>query len=668
MNAKSLLGFVLLFIFEHTAFSQKNSFPTPLSPRIANYDIKVTLDPEEKMLHGLETLFWKNPSGDTIRELQFHLYFNAYRNSQSSFMKETGGASSWVSEESINDCRWGWSHINQIVDEAGNDLTESIRFIQPDDDNEEDMTVISVQLENPVMPYDSARWEIDFSAKIQQVMARTGYSQDYFFLAQWFPKLGVYEPAGMRNSENGQWNCHQFHWHCEFYADFGVYDVHITVPENYTVGSSGTIQSIMEKEGQKTHYYRAEDVIDFTWTASPNFLIFEDEWEGVDLKLMTFEGHESFVDNYFGAAKNSLEYLGKHLEKYPYPNLTIVDPPFYGIRTAGMEYPTLITGGAISGLPKGIPFAETFAVHEFTHQYFMQMVATNEMEEAWMDEGLTTYWEGRIMNEYYGENTSTFDVLGIQVGNKENYRISYLSLDHPKIMHNDTPGWEFYHGGYGAITYNKTGTWLTTLERLVGLEVMDDIMKTYFQKWKFKHPGGKDFIAVVNEVVKKHHGDRFGENMDWFFNQVLYGTDMCEYEVASISNTKIETRIGVFEDITDCEMPSKEGGEEEAIYNSQVVLYRTGEVIFPQEILIHFDNGEQVLEFWDGKARSFDFQYEGSAKIDWVQLDPEQKIFMDKNFINNSLAVEPKKAGIKKVFASFLTWMQNAMQSVAMLV
>jgi len=205
------------------------------------------------------------------------------------------------------------------------------------------------------------------------------------------------------------------------------------------------------------------------------------------------------------------------------------------------------------------------------------------------------------------------------------------------------------------------------LERMIGLEVMNDLMKTYFQRWKFKHPCAKDFIDVVNEIVTRHHGDRFGENMNWFFEQVLYGTDMCDYEVASISNSEVEQRIGVFEDRDDCEYPNNEEAEN-PIYHSRVVLFRTGELVFPQEVLVHFDNGEEILEQWDGKARSYDFEYEGPAKIDWVQLDPNQKIYMDKNFINNSVAVAPEKTGIKKVFVSFLNWMQNALQTIAMFI
>lgn len=658
---------ITILLFCQSLFARTVTFDKPLSPRIASYDIEVTLDAEAKTLEAKEILYWKNPSGDTIRELPFHLYYNAFKNSKSTFMRERG-LGFLMTEDKQNNCDWGWSSVDHIEDEYGNDLTPNIHYIQLDDGNEYDQTVLNVPLAQPVMPYDSIKITLEFSAKIPKAMARTGYSEDYFFFVQWFPKVGVYEPAGMRYSENGQWNCHQYHAYTEYYANFGVYNVSMTVPKNYQLGASGVLQNVEEKGDTKTYTYRAEDVIDFAWTTYPKFVEVKDQWEHVSIRMLTSVDHECLAHRYINAAKYSLEYMDKYVGKYPYPTLTIVDPPLNGIFSMGMEYPTLITTGTLYAFPDGALMPETFTVHEFVHQYFMQMVATNEMEESWMDEGFTTYWEGRIMNEYYGEKTSTFTGFGIQAGNKEGYRISYIGTDNPSIAPNSAMAYQVPYRSFRDMAYNKTATWLSTLEGLVGLETMDEIMKTYFERWKFKHPCGKDFIAVANEVVAKKHGDKFGDNMNWFFEQVIDGTGLCDYELASISNTKIKKELGFFDDKDNCIKPKDLEEIETEVYEAQVVIYRLGKVQLPIEVLIHFENGEEKWETWDGKDRAVTFEYETTSKIDWAIIDPAQKIFMDKNFNNNSLILEPDVTPLRKYATAFMEILQNVLQTLVLLV
>lgn len=661
--------FVFIYISPFL-LAQESIFPTALSDRIANYDIQVTLDAETKILDGKETLIWKNPSGDTIRELQFHLYFNGFSNNKTSFLKNS--FRSGLNEEDANDCKWGWSRMTKMQDEAGHDLLEQMSYIREDDGNKFDKSVVKILLIKPVMPYETVTYQIEFTAQMPQIIARAGYSKDYHFLVHWFPKIGVYEPAGMRYSENGQWNCHQFHGNTEFYADFGVYNVDITVPANYIVGASGSLQKITEQGETRTHSYRAEDVIDFAWTACADFVVIEDQWKEVSIKLLTFPEHEYFSHRYLKAVKHSMEYLDEHVGEYPYPTLTILDPPFYGIFSGGMEYPTLITGGGLYGLTDGIRFTETLTAHEFIHQYFMQMVATNEMEESWMDEGFTSYFEGRIMDKYYGEKESSFDLLGIHAGNTETTRLNYTSMNNPSVANTKTLAYQAKRNGYRTLVYDKTAVWLKTLEGLVGLEVMDEIIQTYFQRWKFKHPAGRDFIVIVNEVVKKNYGQRFGENMDWFFEQTVYGTEICDYKLASLSNREIPAPIGFFEDLDDCITPKevKENAREDddKVYLSEVVVHRLGDMYMPQEVLIHFESGEEKLETWDGKARAKTFTYQGTNKVLWANVDPEHKIQLDVNFNNNSLSTDAQTTGIWKYLANFLTWLQHGMQAVSLIV
>ena len=654
--------FFLFFLVVTPAVGQQ----TALSSRIANYDMEIRLDTEEKKIYGEQTLLWHNPSGDTIRELQYHLYLNAFRNSESTFMKERG-IPDLLADPLINGCEWSWVNIENITDQDGNDLTNGMHYIHPDDDNEEDRTVLSVPLTKPVLPHDSIRVKMKWTTRIPRTMVRTGYNRDYYFMAQWFPKVGVYEPAGMRYATEGKWNCHQYHSRGEYYSDFGVYNVMLNVPEDYIVGSSGIILKEDVKGGRKIVQTKAEDVIDYTWTASPHFIERKETRNGVVMRLLCYPEHEHFADRYFDAIRNSLEYLGEHLMEYPYPQLTIVDPPYHGLFTVGMEYPMLITVGSLCFLPDGIKTTETLAVHEFVHQYFMQMVATHEQEEPWMDEGFTTYYEGRILDHYYGEKTSTIDVLGVKAGNKEFNRIEFFASGNERMAPNVTYSRNFKHGGYGDISYNKVAIWLETLEGIVGLETVDEIMKTYFSRWKFKHPCRLDFLQIANEVVRKNHGDKFGENMDWFFDQVLYGTEICDYKVARIRNELVEKPIGVFDQVADCVRPEEEA-EAEAIFASSVILLRDGDIKLPQEILVKFDDESNVLEKWDGISKTKEFNYTGTRKIVSVEIDPDRKIWMDKNFLNNSRSVKPQKTGVRKYVIQFMFWIQNAMETLNLLV
>ncbi len=668
-----LIVMLFLGIKSTLALAFTPTFDPPLSPRIANYDMDIKLDAETKIIDGREILTWRNASMDTINELQFHLYLNAFKNSRSTFMKESarnGFRGMDLSEVKEED--WGYMEVLSIVQADTIDLTAGMKYIQPDDNNEEDQTVLSVPLNSPVYPNDTIVLDIRFQSKLPKLMARAGYNRDYHFVVQWFPKIGVYESAGQRYAEKGQWNCHQFHSSTEFFANFGVYDVKIRVPDNMVVGASGVLQEETKHEdGTKTVYYRAEDVIDFAWTAFPGFEEFNEEWEHVKIRLLIPPEHSDHAERYLHTVKKSLEYFDEHVGKYPYPTVTIVDPPIYGIRSCCMEYPTLFTGGSIAGLPMGWNFIEGITAHEFGHQYFMQMVANNEFEEAWLDEGFNTYWESRALDATYGDKTSFFNYLGLGIGNKESNRVRYVGMSNPKIAEVFRNGWDFKHGGYGALAYGKTATWLVMLENLVGLEVMDEIMRTYFERWKFKHPCGQDFIDIVNEIVPQHHGDHFGADMNWFFDEVLYGSDICDYKVASIRNTEEVPVVGLFDENGEkvfAKYPEKdeETTEESSVnYQSEVIIHRLGEMQMPVEVLIHFEDGTEVEEYWDGKGRTHAFEYNKPEKIIWAKVDPAYKIYMDVNFNNNSYTTEPDYTPAKKYTFKFFFWLQNAMQFVA---
>jgi hypothetical protein len=644
-------------------------FNSPLSDRIASYDISVKLNPEKKTITGTETLNWKNSSTDKISELRFHLYLNAFKNTKSTFIQESSGQLRGDEMDISSGLNWGWIDVLSMKVKNGEDLTNKIKFIQPDDNNKDDQTVISILLQKPVLPAQTITLQINFESKLPKVFARSGFSDDFFLAGQWFPKIGVYEKAGERYAAKGQWNCHQYHANSEFYADFGVYNVNISIPNNFKVGAVGVLQNERQNgDGTKTLTFHAEDVIDFAWTASPRFKIAEAKWKNVKIKVFLQPEHYAQADRHINSVIYALEYFDKYVGKYPYPNLTIVDPPLRAAGSAGMEYPTFFTAGCYWGMPSGIKFTEVVVVHEFGHNYFQGMLATNEFEEAWMDEGFNTYYETRIMDHYYGKHTSYVDLFGIHIGDGEYLREDYTGMSNPKIAPVFLNSWQYINGGYGEMTYSKTTTWMYTLEGILGQKVMDEIMQIYFKRWQFKHPCGKDFIAIVNEIVRKDYGNKFGENMNWFFDEVLYGTNICDYKLENITVGRIELPKGIYDSVTTKKYYKlNDGQNDKPNYNSNVLIYRLGEVAMPVEILVHFDSGQEILETWDGRDRTYNLIYNKPAKVIWAKVDPYNKISMDVNRINNSYTTEPESTVINKYFAKFLFWVENIMLSIGSL-
>ena len=513
----------------------------PLSPRITNYQIDARLDPEAKTIQGEMTFSWTNPSNNPVNELQFHLYLNAFKNTESLFLQSRR-------TNALREEDFGFCDVVGFKDVGSRDLIAGMAFPGKKETSPGgDETVVSFSLPDPVMPGAVFHGSIRFISKLPRIMARTGYQGDYFFVAQWFPKLGVYEPAGMRGRATDGWNCHPFHPNSEFYANHSLYEVAITLPDDYVVGSGGVLMDSSSAKGWKTLQFRAEDIVDFAWTASRDYQVVKDQWNHVTITCLMQPEHLSQADRHIRAARHALEYLTVHVGPYPWPHLTIVDPPSYATGAAGMEYTTLITAGTFYRLPKGIRAPEMVTVHEFGHAYFMGMLASNEFEDPWLDEGINSYWENRIMDWAYGEKRAMLDFPFAHVGDVEFARIQWLGSYGSDFFPTAGHSWSFPRGTYGPSVYQKPATMLNTLERIIGQETMDEIFKRYYKAWAFRHPATADFIGVANQVTTEIHGETFGPNLNWFFDQFLFGTAKVDYGVRTITIRPEAAKAGLFD-------------------------------------------------------------------------------------------------------------------------
>ena len=627
------------------------------SQRLANYKIDVVLDHETKCLDAEQVLTWINHSPEPVNELRFYMYQNAFKNTESTFMRSAKGDVFGDNPADRPAEDWGWIDVLSAI-QNGNELIGGAKYVHPDDNNLRDETVLEIPLASPVMPGDTLVLNMQWSEKIPKIFARSGYERENFYnMVHWFPQVGVWEqsPAG-----EWRWNCHQFHRRTEFFGEFGNYDVSITLADFLVTGASGCeVGNIDNGNGTKTVSYHCEDVIDFAWCAYPHFEVVEDDWEHVHIRLMIAPEHKHLAPRLIGAAKKSLEYMSQHVGEYPYTSLTILDPPMLGLKSGFMEYPTYITGGSFAVFPKGVRTIESLIAHEFCHQYFMGMVATNEKEEPWMDEGFVTYHEDKIMEEMYGENGSLFNLLGYKVNNSSFSRHEYVSLDNPSCGAIARTGWEI-NDGFKGITYSKTATMFKTMEGMLGEDEMVKLMQSYFSKYSFSHPRGPQFIAHVKDHLSRSSNPKALGDIDRFFDQLVYGVDVLDYSV---------TRISYFTETVNRGIVDKDGkkefsdGSQSSMIKSNVMVHRIGGVVLPVELRVTYEDGSQETIQWSGEENTKFFVFENDTRVVTAEIDPEFKLYLDLNLNNNSLTLNPKKTPSLKIGSKMMYWVHNLIQS-----
>jgi aminopeptidase N len=182
-------------------------------------------------------------------------------------------------------------------------------------------------------------------------------------------------------------------------------------------------------------------------------------------------------------------------------------------------------------MPDGFFLPELVVEHEFGHQYWYGMVATNEFEDAWMDEGINSYTEVKVLDSILGKNTSIMNLAGVTVGEREQQRLSYVSVADRDPM--AQKAYEYYSSNsYGGITYGKTASVLLTLEGIIGEDTMARAMRTYFMKYRFTHPVKEDFLKTIEEVS--------GKDLRWYFNQAVYGSQIMDYSVMGLDSFPVD--------------------------------------------------------------------------------------------------------------------------------
>ena len=637
----------LLFLFAARGDAQPSTtgvIDPPLSPRNASYTIRATLDPATRAITASETIVWRNITANAATELRFHLYWNAWRDASSTFMRErTLGGTPVDSRRRADE----WARIDvssiKIAGPSPVDLTASQRFIAPDDGNEQDRTVMSVPLPTAIEPGGTATIDVAWTSRVPRTIARTGAIGNFFFIAQWFPKIGVLEDTG--------WNCHQFHSGTEFFSDYGSYDVSLTVPAGWPLGATGVERERRDNgNGTATHRYYQDDVHDFAWTTSPDYLVRTARFEHatlppVDMRLLLQPEHRGQAERHFDATRATLKYYGEWFGPYLYGHITIVDPAWQS-GAGGMEYPTLFTAGSQWLAPADVITPEGVTVHEAGHQFWYGMVGNNEFEHAWLDEGFNTFSTARTVAQAFSPNYLAVRYFGgfipwvfrdIALSREtDGNRLPGYRRD-AKSDAQSTETFRYFPSTGGSITYDKTALWLNTLERWLGWTTLQPIMSTFFSTWRFRHPKPDDFFQTANPMS--------GRDLRAFFDEVR-GSNVFDYGVQNLESLSDGDR-----------------------FRTNLVVRRYGEAIFPVDVLVTFANGERVTERWDGRDRWKAFVYDRPSKALSAEVDPNRVLLLDVNATNNSMTLQPQTAAAtRKWSAKWLVWFQDCLLSWASLV
>jgi Peptidase family M1 domain len=522
MTMKKILIFSFSFFLLKNIIAQKVYFQQEV-----NYTINAKLDDRRHKLTADISIEYINNSPDPLSILYFHLWANAFDSKKSAYAKQelrNGKTDFYFANDKQ---QGGFSDLDFKVD--GKKCEVEIEDKNPD--------IAKLKLEKPLAAGQKITISTPFTLKIPYAFSRIGHIGQQYLMTQWYPKPAVYDAQG--------WHPMPYLDQGEFYAEFGSYDVSLTLPENYVVGATGVLQTDSEKdflskkaknmersdipkafgtegvlaekkeiksendtfpkssETLKTIRYKAEKVHDFAWFTDKRFLVQKSE-----VALKSGKKVETYT---FFTPKNSVlwskssEYINRAVKfysdevgEYPHPQASAVmsDAPFGG----GMEYPMItVISGEYDAKSLDIVIA-----HEVGHNWFQGILASNERDHAWMDEGLNSFYEHRYDKQFYPQNDKNTEGPNSWFFKGSGYSLESFAHDYlikgrqnqPATLTSDSlTTYNFFIG-----SYIKPSLALEKIEKMVGTEKVSQMMQAYFRDWQFKHPQPDDFYAYLKNL------------------------------------------------------------------------------------------------------------------------------------------------------------------------
>lgn len=481
-----------------------------------NHTIDVTLNEKNRTLDGFSRIEYINRSPDTLRYIWFHVWPNAYKNDRTAFsdqMLENDKTRFYFSDAGEK------GYINRLDFKVNGKVAETT-------DHPQHIDIIRLELPDPLAPGATALITTPFHVKLPYNVSRGGYVGETFQATQWYPKPAVYDSKG--------WHPMPYLDQGEFYSEFGNYEVSISVPDNYVIAATGTLQDDSEKEwllarrnfdwtpvshkeknkyGQvktirnlyppasanfKTLHFSQKNVHDFAWFADKRFIVEQDSCVLPSGRTITVSTYylPSSKKNWKEAlayAKSGVRFYSREIGDYPYNEVSVVEGPISA--GGGMEYPgiTVIATG-----PSGKDLDEVIA-HEIGHNWFYSSLASNERDYPWLDEGFNSYYERLYIKEKYGRSSGGLIASDLLLDKM------FRRTDQPI----NTPSADLGTLNYGLIAYGKTADWLKYLDTTLPAGILNQAMQAYYKEWQHKHPAPEAFRRILDSVSRQHNNSNF---------------------------------------------------------------------------------------------------------------------------------------------------------------
>jgi hypothetical protein len=495
-------------------WSQTPDTARPYWQQEVNYKIDVALNDKNHSLKGSLSLEYINNSPDKLDYIWFHLWPNAYKDENSAYAKQ-------VFRDEDGKKRWKEMKDKGSIDGLDFKVNGEKVKTEPDPEN---IDILKVYLAKSLASGEKITITTPFEVKLPTYSSRSGHLDKSYMICQWYPKPAVYDRKG--------WHPMPYLDQGEFYSEFGSFDVTITVPSSYVVGATGSMQNKDElakykeigtknnvESGKPVRYkattsaptknlqYKGQNIHDFAWFADQEFIIRYDTAQlasGTVIDVFTY-GYEKGNPNWqksVSYVEDAIRHYSNWIGEYPYPVAQAVEGP-KNVMSGGMEYPmiTLITSPNAEE-----PELDAVITHEVGHNWFYGILASNERDHAWMDEGINTYFQFRYEAEKYKANTIFGNAIPEDIKQKsveEFQGIIYTQLSQlPMEEPIETPSASFKDKDtYGIVIYLKTAVWMYITEIAVGKENLDKVMKGYFAAWKFRHPYPEDLQAEFKKQL-----------------------------------------------------------------------------------------------------------------------------------------------------------------------
>lgn len=492
------------------------------------YAMNVQLNTQTHKLNGDQKLVYYNNSPDTLTKVYYHLFFNAFQPGSMMDVRSRTIAdpdrrvTDRISKLAPNEI--GYQHI-QSLKQDGKATTYKVNG-----------TILEVTLAKPILPKTKTTFEMTFEAQVPVQIRRSGRDNREgiaYSMTQWYPKLAEYDHQG--------WHAYQYVAR-EFHGVWGDFDVKITIDPKFVIGGTGKLQNpeaighgyekpgstVKRPQGNLTWHFVAKDVIDFAWTADPDYTHDIQQVPNGPTLHFFYQKNERTANtwkNMEPVAVKVFQFLSATFGQYPFDTYSIIQGG-----DGGMEYPmcTLILGeGSQAGL-NGV------MAHEVAHSWYQMTLASNEALYSWMDEGFTDFASDEALNSITNQpNTHAGSYA------------SYFGLVNSGLQEVATQHSDHYttNRAYSTAAYSMGAVFLQQLKYLIGDEAFYTGMKRYYNTWKMKHPEPNDFLRIMEKVS--------GQQLHWYYRYWIQTTKRIDYGVGSVTevngNAMVELqRVGEF--------------------------------------------------------------------------------------------------------------------------